>query len=508
MKLSADILYSHLAGQYKAAIYGPRTEELTLQRPQFFMDGEEAFLTDHLYLATVEHLPKRPPVRENSVLVCIGENLLLNYYKERMCVIVIRQRADFFKVYQEIQKVFDLYDAWERTILHDLLTGQEIRKLLADSTAVFSGPLYVLDQSFRVIASSETKVDSNWSASDSGSLSFDSLSKFLSASDLMMDRREPIRFEAYGIRTLNVNLFNREGRYEGCLCESLPEGDFREGEDKLAVYLADHILLALENNPQMINDTSSSFKKVLQALLGEMPLSHSQRAVLLGSNKRSAFICIYMRSMRGRNRIPLSYICSTFEEEFSASYAFEDGDGAVAFLDLSAFSGGEQAYQAKLNPRLERFISQMNLTAGISNEFTDLFNIRIHFLQAQSALENGLLISPDGHFFYFSSYALMEMIMNSPGDLPLQAYYPSGFAKLISHDEKAGVSYLETLKVFLEENLSYSAAAAKLYVHRSTLIDRIARIEKELGMDLADPDDRLQLSILLKARELEMALGK
>ena len=39
-------------------------------------------------------------------------------------------------------------------------------------------------------------------------------------------------------------------------------------------------------------------------------------------------------------------------------------------------------------------------------------------------------------------------------------------------------SYLETLKVFLEENMSYPAAAKRLYIHRSTLIDRIARIER------------------------------
>ncbi len=48
-----------------------------------------------------------------------------------------------------------------------------------------------------------------------------------------------------------------------------------------------------------------------------------------------------------------------------------------------------------------------------------------------------------------------------------------------------------------------SAASRRLYLHRSTLVERMERIEKELAVDLKDPDQRLQLQILLKALELE-----
>jgi DNA-binding PucR family transcriptional regulator len=51
--------------------------------------------------------------------------------------------------------------------------------------------------------------------------------------------------------------------------------------------------------------------------------------------------------------------------------------------------------------------------------------------------------------------------------------------------------------------MSYTATAKRLYIHRSTLIDRISRIERELGIDLRDSDRRLQLEILLKAMSIE-----
>ena len=74
------------------------------------------------------------------------------------------------------------------------------------------------------------------------------------------------------------------------------------------------------------------------------------------------------------------------------------------------------------------------------------------------------------------------------------------------HDNAGGISYIETLKVFLDENMSYAKAARKLFIHRSTLIERIERIEKELSVDLEDPDQRLRLLLILKALEVERQL--
>ena len=83
MRLNADLVGAGLRRSYNVDIYGPRTKELRISRPEFYMDGSDAFLADHLYLATVEHLPLRPKIGKNSVLVCIGDAAKLSYYKER-----------------------------------------------------------------------------------------------------------------------------------------------------------------------------------------------------------------------------------------------------------------------------------------------------------------------------------------------------------------------------------------------------------------------------------------
>ena len=70
------------------------------------------------------------------------------------------------------------------------------------------------------------------------------------------------------------------------------------------------------------------------------------------------------------------------------------------------------------------------------------------------------------------------------------------------HDNSSHVSYLHTLRVYLDNNLSVTKTAAALFLHRSTLLDRLAHITTMLGNDLKDPDYCLTLGIILRA-ELE-----
>ena len=95
------------------------------------------------------------------------------------------------------------------------------------------------------------------------------------------------------------------------------------------------------------------------------------------------------------------------------------------------------------------------------------------------------------------------MVINAVGNLPAEAYFSEQLQNLIKHDKTGAISYLDTLRVFLRNSMSYSQTAEELYIHRSTVVDRISRIERELDVNLKDPDTRLQLEIILKAMEIE-----
>ncbi|MFQ7714246.1 MAG: PucR family transcriptional regulator [Agathobacter rectalis] len=61
----------------------------------------------------------------------------------------------------------------------------------------------------------------------------------------------------------------------------------------------------------------------------------------------------------------------------------------------------------------------------------------------------------------------------------------------ILDDEEA----MSTISKFFENNLNISETARQLYVHRNTLVYRLERIEKSIGLDIRTFDDAMIFKI-------------
>jgi purine catabolism regulator len=72
--------------------------------------------------------------------------------------------------------------------------------------------------------------------------------------------------------------------------------------------------------------------------------------------------------------------------------------------------------------------------------------------------------------------------------------------RLIEHDRRTGSNLEHTLDVFLECNRSWKVAAARLFVHRQTLIHRVKRIEQLTGRRLDKTEEVCDLWLAMNAR--------
>lgn len=70
---------------------------------------------------------------------------------------------------------------------------------------------------------------------------------------------------------------------------------------------------------------------------------------------------------------------------------------------------------------------------------------------------------------------------------------------LLAYDEAHASDLVRTLACFLEENRSWQRAAARLHVHRQTLVYRIRRIETLTGRSVSDTGDVAELWLGLQA---------
>lgn len=72
---------------------------------------------------------------------------------------------------------------------------------------------------------------------------------------------------------------------------------------------------------------------------------------------------------------------------------------------------------------------------------------------------------------------------------------------LISYDLERGSDLVRTLRVYFAVGANASEAADRLFLHRNSLLYRLARVRELTGLDLKDPRAGLALQLGLLALE-------
>ena len=92
--------------------------------------------------------------------------------------------------------------------------------------------------------------------------------------------------------------------------------------------------------------------------------------------------------------------------------------------------------------------------------------------------------------FYFQDHALVYALKNSVGELSPELMMPRGLARLL-RESGEGADYWRTLEVYLDHEMNASRTARELFIHRTTLQNRLSRISR--FVDLDSPESRVYL---------------
>jgi purine catabolism regulator len=85
-------------------------------------------------------------------------------------------------------------------------------------------------------------------------------------------------------------------------------------------------------------------------------------------------------------------------------------------------------------------------------------------------------------------------------DARLRAFTERELGPLLGYDAEHGTSLLADLAAFLEAGGNKALAASRAHLARPTFYQRLALIERVLGVSLADPESRASLQVALLAR--------
>ncbi len=146
-----------------------------------------------------------------------------------------------------------------------------------------------------------------------------------------------------------------------------------------------------------------------------------------------------------------------------------------------------------LTPKCKKY----HLIAGISNMYRDLRETGRYYQQAQKSASLGAIYK-DSALNYFSDIAPKEMLNFMAHHEDLLSFCVPELLDLLNYDKKNGTALTDTLYVYLEHVGSTAAAAKALFIHKNTMLYRIARIREILHCNLDKGEDVYKLMMSLR----------
>jgi PucR family transcriptional regulator, purine catabolism regulatory protein len=130
-------------------------------------------------------------------------------------------------------------------------------------------------------------------------------------------------------------------------------------------------------------------------------------------------------------------------------------------------------------------------------------SLRRAFHEARCALEATALANGRGpEVASHRDLGAFTLLLSIQDDDALRTYADNLLAPIEDNEGEYGPELLRSLEAFIERNGQWEKAARDLYCHRHTLRYRIRRVEEITGRDLGQAQDRIELWLALRAREL------
>ena len=131
---------------------------------------------------------------------------------------------------------------------------------------------------------------------------------------------------------------------------------------------------------------------------------------------------------------------------------------------------------------------------GISEPHEDLFGIPEAFEEARSAINVGRVYHASRSIFVHRNL-LLERFLNEVSPEMSVAYNGRIFnrktARLFNEE------MIHTIETFFDNSLNLSETARKLYIHRNTLVYRLEKVQRAIGLDLRNFDDAVTFKMMM-----------
>ena len=412
------------------------------------------------------------------------------------------READFAFVTGNVNKL-DLYDAlcdqfyrlaeWEMALEHRLFQGALPVELMEAGRPFLSVPMALYDGEQRI-----------WCGLEEGQSDRDTYDLFLDMGYRAHDGSEEVYVYASedgengNVACKNILL---DGQVAAVFLAFYWDAGISEGELELFSCLAGYVSAAYLDSRASgrIHRGNDAQHRVLSRILYEenYGVTPEDRVALLrfGWREEHEYRAVFMRPIRKEgSNLDHSYIRGCLENDWPDTCVLPDGKDFSWIINMSLCAAKLEEYREYLTG----FIREHMLQVGLSNPMPGISGLAYLYQQACEVFYIGLRKNPHLWLFEFGDYLLDYIFEKFSCEFSAEQAVHPGIYRLMAYDAKQGTDYVKTLRIYIENQFRASEAAQQLYVHRSTFLRRLRRIEEIAGLCLEDSDEILHVMISLK----------
>jgi GAF domain-containing protein len=217
------------------------------------------------------------------------------------------------------------------------------------------------------------------------------------------------------------------------------------------------------------------------------------------------FLHVVRAPAPGEERAVWPEVAAQFEARLRRLYprAFFDSrhDWVRAIAPLP--TAGAAAVE-RLRQGCQELAEAAGVVVGLSDVDRGAASSRRRMREAADAARIGRALAAGGGAISYEGLGAYKYLVHLELDDAPHDRYRGSVEELIDYDRRRGARLVETLERFLADRGSVAASARALYIHPNTVRQRLDRIERVTGLELAK-EDLLSLELALKLARLHDA---
>ena len=180
-----------------------------------------------------------------------------------------------------------------------------------------------------------------------------------------------------------------------------------------------------------------------------------------------------------------------------------DDERVVILLSQERSADADTALR-RLSERLHAVSERRSdtpLIVGAGSTVLGVERAQITLREAMQVADTARGLPAQRSYFRPPDLRLRGLVYSLRAEPAVQDYVERELGQLLAHDAAGGSRLYEFLAAYCRCGGNKTAAAAELFISRAALYDRIVKVERVLGVDLADPEVVVGLHFAVLARE-------